>query len=83
MYRVVLFTIVVLILLLLDALAIGLAATAGSPLLAVLFCIVAALLVWSMFAVRFGARHKPRRWPHRGATRDEYNPWLGGGVGRR
>jgi hypothetical protein len=83
MYRVVLFTIVVLMLLLLDALAIGLAAASGSLLLTILFCIVAVLLVWSMFAVRFRAGHRRRRWPHRGATRDEYNPWLGGGIGRR
>jgi hypothetical protein len=83
MYRAVLFTLVVLMLLVLDTLGIGLAVMGGSPLLAILFGIVAVLLVWSLFAVRFRAGHRHRRWPHRGATRDEYNPWIGGGLGRR
>jgi len=84
MYRAVLFTVSVLFLLLVDMLGIGLAVTGGSMLLACVFGIVAALLIWAMFAVRFDSRRRRRRrWPHRGATRDDYNPWIGGGLGGR
>ena len=83
MYRAVLFTLSVLLLLIIDVLGIGLAVTGGSTALACVFAVVAALLIWAMFAVRFDSRRRRRRWPHRGATRDDYNPWIGGGLGGR
>lgn len=81
MYRVVAFTIGTLVLLLIDAAAVYVAATSGSVLLALLLCIPGIVLFWALFAVRFDTQQRPhRRWPHRGATRVGYNPWMGGGV---
>ena len=83
-YRAVLFTIVVLFLLLVDAAAVYASATGGSLILALLLCIPGLAIIVAMFLVRFDARRRSKqRWPHRGATRDEYNPWTGGGLGPR
>jgi len=83
-YRAVLFTVVALFLLFVDAAAVYAAATGGSFVLALLLCIPGVAIILAMFLVRFGTRRRrKRRWPHRGATRDEYNPWIGGGLGPR
>ncbi len=79
-----LFTIAALFLLLIDAAAVYAAATGGSPLIALLLCIPGLVIMVAMVSIRFDARRRrKRRWPHRGATRDEYNPWIGGGLGPR
>jgi hypothetical protein len=83
-YRAVLFALVALILLLVDAAAVYATASGGALVLALLLCIPGlAIIVW-MVLVRFDPRSRSKRtWPHRGATRDEYNPWIGGGLGPR
>ena len=81
MYRVVLFTMTMLILLLIDVAGVYVAATGGALLVAVLLCIPGAVIVWALVGVRFDVRpRRPRRWPRRGATRVGYNPWVGGGI---
>jgi hypothetical protein len=81
MNRVVLFTMTMLILLLIDVAGVYVAATGRSVLVAILLCIPGVVLVWAILGVRFDVRPpRPRRWPHRGATRVGYNPWLGGGI---
>jgi hypothetical protein len=81
MYRVVFFTIGVLILLLIDVASVYVAATSGSVLLSLLLAIPGMGLILSLVAVRFDPRGRPsRKWPHRGATRVGYNPWIGGGI---
>jgi hypothetical protein len=83
-YRAVLLTIVALFLLLVDAAAVYATATGGSLFLALLVGIPGLAIIVAMLLVRFDARRRSkRRWPHRGATRDEYNPWIGGGLGPR
>ena len=79
-----LFTVVALFLLLVDAAAAYATASGGSLALALLLCVPGLAIVVGMFLVRFDPRRRSkRRWPHRGATRDEYNPWIGGGLGPR
>jgi hypothetical protein len=81
MYRAVFFMIGVLILLLIDLAAVYVAAASGSVLLSLLLAIPGIGLIWALVAVRFDARGRPsRKWPHRGATRVGYNPWIGGGI---
>jgi hypothetical protein len=81
MYRAMFFTIGVLILLLIDVAAVYVAAASGSMLLSLLLAIPGIGLIWALFAVRFDSRGRPsRKWPHRGATRVGYNPWIGGGI---
>jgi hypothetical protein len=81
MYRVVLFTISVLVLVLIDLAAVYVAATSGAVLLSILLAVPGAGLIWALVAVRFDPRGRPsRRWPHRGATRVGYDPWMGGGI---
>lgn len=81
MYRVVFFTISMLVLLLIDVAAVYVAAASGAVLLSVLLAIPGIGLIWALVAVRFDPRGRPsRRWPHRGATRVGYNPWIGGGI---
>jgi hypothetical protein len=81
MNRVVFFTISVLILLLVDVAAVYVAATSGAVLLALLLAVPGIGLIWALAAVRFDQRGRPtRKWPHRGATRVGYNPWIGGGI---
>jgi hypothetical protein len=80
----VLFTIVALFLLLVDAAAVYATATGGALVLSLLLCIPGLAIIVAMFLMRFDAqRRSKRRWPHRGATRDDYNPWIGGGLGPR
>lgn len=82
MYRIVAFTIATLILLVIDFSVAFTFATGGRILVAMLLCIPGALMVWAMLTVRFDTkRRKGRGLLHRGATRDEYNPWIGGGLG--
>lgn len=77
-------TIVALFLLLVDAAAVYAAATGGALVLALLLCVPGLAIIVAMFLLRFDAqRRSKRRWPHRGTTRDEYNPWIGGGLGPR
>ncbi len=79
-----LFTIGALFLLLVDAAAVYAAASGGSPLIAGLLCVPGLAIIVAMITVRFDTRRpRRRRWPHRGATRDDYNPWIGGGLGPR
>ena len=81
MYRVVFFTISVLILLSIDAAAVYVAATSGAVPLSLLLAVPGIGLIWALVAVRFDPRGRPaRKWPHRGATRVGYNPWMGGGI---
>ncbi len=81
MNRVVLFSMTMLLLLLIDVAGMYVAATAGAWLIATLLVIPGAALVWALIGVRFDVRpRRPRRWPHRGATRVGYNPWTGGGI---
>lgn len=81
MYRVVVFTISMLILLLIDVAAVYVAATSGAVLVSLLVAVPGIGLTWALVAVRFDARGRPsRKWPHRGATRVGYNPWVGGGI---
>jgi hypothetical protein len=81
MNRVILFTMTTLILLLIDAAGVLIAATNRAPLISVLLCIPGAAIIWALVGVRFDVRpRRPRRWPHRGATRVGYNPWVGGGI---
>ena len=83
-YRAVLFTVVALFLLLVDAAAVYATATGGSLVLALLLGIPGLAIIVAMFVVRFDPRRRSKRqWPHRGATRDDYNPWIGGGLGPR
>lgn len=81
MYRAVFFTMGVLVLLLIDLAAVYIAATSGSVLLSVACAVPGMGLIWALIAVRFDPRGRPsRKWPHRGATRVGYNPWIGGGI---
>ena len=81
MNRVVLFSMTMLLLLLIDVAGMYVAATGGAWLIATLLVIPGAALVWALIGVRFDVRpRRPRRWPHRGATRVGYNPWIGGGI---
>jgi hypothetical protein len=81
MYRAVFFMIGVLVLLLIDVAAVYVAATSGSVLLSLLLAIPGIGLIWALAAVRFDPQGRPsRKWPHRGATRVGYNPWIGGGI---
>jgi hypothetical protein len=79
MYRVVFFTIGTLILI--DVAAVYIAAANGSLLLSLLLAIPGMGIIWALVAVRFDPGGRPsRKWPHRGATRVGYNPWIGSGI---
>jgi hypothetical protein len=81
MYRVVAFAISGMILLVIDVAAVYIAASNSALLLALLLCLPGLAVIWALLAVRFDARRRPYwRWPHRGATRVGYNPWIGGGI---
>jgi hypothetical protein len=81
MYRAVFFTISMLVLLLIDVAAVYVAATSGAVLLSIPLAVPGMGLIWALAAVRFDPPGRPtRKWPHRGATRVGYNPWIGGGI---
>jgi hypothetical protein len=81
MYRVVGFAIGGVTLLVVDVAAVYVATSSSALLLALLLCLPGLVLVWALLAVRFDVRRRPYwRWPHRGATRVGYNPWIGGGI---
>jgi hypothetical protein len=81
MYRVVAFAIGGMVLLVVDVAAVYVAASSSALPLALLLCLPGLVLIWALLAVGFDVRRRPYwRWPHRGATRVGYNPWIGGGV---
>lgn len=72
------------ILLLIDALAVSLAFSAGAILVAAVLIVLAVLVVWVLLRIRLKSRRRLSSGGHllhRGATKEHYDPWVGGGLG--